>query len=208
MGKDRGLIIKQIPYGDSSRIIKCFTQSQGLQTLFVRTPKKGSLRALLQIGSFIEFTAINERQGNMIKPKEIKWDENIPNEAINHQSQAVWMFSIELLHKSLAEGLILTQLHKRVYAYYLNLFYENISSSATVTLLNISASLGLIDLNSLSNLLPAPILADLNKLTWTLNPIHSTPLNEIEIFNSELERFVSHFGIKQINSLNLINFDE
>lgn len=207
MIKDRGLIVKQIPYSDSSRIIKCFTQNHGIKTLFVRIPKKGSTKALLQIGSFIEFTASENTKGGMLSPKEIKWDSNIPNQQLNLLSQSSWVFTLELLHKSLVEGFALPQLHERIYNYYIFLLYQEIQSSPCVSLLNIAGSLGVIDLYGLSPLLPDHILKNLNKLAWNLNPNTSNPVKEIEVFNTELERFISHFGIQRIDSLELIEID-
>lgn len=208
MIKDRGLIVKQIPYSDSSRIVKCFTQNSGIKTLFVRIPKKGSTKALLQVGSFIEFTATESNKGGMLSPKEIKWDSNIPNESLDLERQSTWLFTLELLHKSLVEGFALPILHERIYNYYIYLLYNEISPSPTVTLLNVAGTLGVIDLSGLCSLMPNEVLKNLNKLAWNLKPAHANPINELEVFNTELERFISHFSIQRIDSLDLLDLND
>jgi recombinational DNA repair protein (RecF pathway) len=205
MYQDRGLIIKHIPYGDSSRIIKCFTQEKGLITLFVRIPKKGPSRALYQTGSFIEISAPTYKKGSMLSPKDVKWDSNIPNQALAFETHTIWLFTLELLQKSLAEEFQLTQLHERVYSYYAHLLYEEIATNPTISLLNIAASLGVIDLNGINPLLGSTLIEDLNKLGWNLRHHTHPAMKDTEIFNTELERFLSHFNIQQLESLVLLD---
>lgn len=205
MYKDRGLIIKHIPYGDSSRIIKCFTQEKGLITLFVRIPKKGPSRALYQTGSFIELSASNYKKGSMLTPKEIKWDSNIPNQPLAFETHTIWLFTLELLQKSLVEEFQLTQLHERVYSYYAHLIYQEIEINPTIPLLNIAASLGVIDLHGINPLLGSNLIEQLNKLGWNLKPHQHPAMKDAEVFNTELERFLSHFNIQHLESLVLLD---
>lgn len=204
MYKDRGLIVKQIQYTDSSRILKCFTQEKGLITLFVRIPKKGSARALIQTGSFIHFTAQNNKTGSMMTPKDLKWDDNIPNQQLALEHQSVWIFNLELLQKALVDEFPLPELHERVYQYYVHLLHESVSSSPTIPLLNIAASLGVIDLSGISSLLSEPLILQLNTLGWNIPKTNFQPMKDEEVFNTELERYLSHFGIQQLDSLELL----
>lgn len=204
MYKDRGLIVKQIQYTDSSRILKCFTQDKGLITLFVRIPKKGSARALIQTGSFIHFTVQSSKAGSMMTPKELKWDDNIPNQPLAMDVQAVWLFNLELLQKALVDDFPLADLHERIYQYYVHLLHDTISNSPTIPLLNIAACLGVIDLNGLLPLLSDSILSQLNTIGWNLPKNNYQPMKDEEIFNTELERYLSHFSIQRLDSLELL----
>jgi recombinational DNA repair protein (RecF pathway) len=204
MYKDRGLIVKQIQYTDSSRILKCFTQEKGLITLFVRIPKKGSARALIQTGSFLHFTVQSHKKGSMMSPKEIKWDANIPNQPLALDRQATWLFSLELLQKALVDEFPLAHLHERMYQYYVHLLHDSITNEPAIPLLNIAAGLGVIDLAGISPLLSDSLLKQLNTIGWTLPKHKFNPMKDEEIFNTELERFLSHFGIQQLESLELL----
>jgi hypothetical protein len=91
-----------------------------------------------------------------------------------------------------------------VYSYYAHLLFEEIATNPTVTLLNIAASLGVIDLNGINPLLGLSLIKDLNKLGWNLKQHKHTAMKDSEVFNTELERFLSHFNIQYIESLVLL----
>ena len=136
--------------------------------------------------------------------KEIKWDQNIPSIALNLEAQNTWFFTLEILNKSLVENFSLPELHERIYAYYAHLIFADISTYACIPLLTIAASLGVIDLKGLRTILPVCLIKDLNKLGWKLESHNFQPSGIKEIFNTEFERFSSHFGIQNIESLSLI----
>ena len=77
MLKDKGLVLRVIPYSDSARIYQCFTLDNGLISLFGRVAKsKGLMR--LQTGSFIVFSAKQFSTQNLAmrladNQKKIRW---------------------------------------------------------------------------------------------------------------------------------------
>lgn len=204
MIKDRGLIIKQIPYSDNSRILRCFTLNKGLLTLFARIPKKSTIRGLLQTGSFIQFSANKKNESSLYSLTEAKWDDNIPSNQISLEANNSWIFTLEILHKSLAEELPLPHLHERLYRYYAHLLYEEVSLDPLISLLNIAGTLGVIDIHGLNQLLPQSVINDLNKLNWELKTHQYKEVPRNQVFNTELDRFMKHFNISNLESLYLV----
>lgn len=204
MFKDRGLVLRIVPYSDSSVIVRCFTDTQGVMPLFARVSKSRRQSGHLQTGSFIEFSA-HERTGSMAAITEGRWDSRIPSNALSPASLGVWLFTVELLQKTLAEKLHLFQLKQRIDRYYAHLLHSAISVEPCVPLLIISSSLGLSDLSRLPLSTHEPAYKDLNTLGYSLppGPIQN-PIAADDVFAFELERLTKHFEIGVIDSLALL----
>ena len=137
-------------------------------------------------------------------PKDLKWDDNIPNQPLALDAQATWLFNLELLQKSLVDDFPLVQLHERIYQYYVHLLHDSISNEPAVPLLNIAASLGVIDLHGIAPLLSETLTNQLNIIGWNIPKHTYQPMKDEEVFNTELERFLSHFSIQHLDSLVLL----
>lgn len=203
MIKDRGLILRIVPYSDSSVIIRCFTDSDGVVPLFARLPQRKRQSGHLQTGSFIEFTA-QQRATSMLSVKESRWDSSMPNQQLPAPALGVWMFTIELLQKSLAEKLALPALKQRIDHYYAHLLHGAISTDALIPLVVISNSLGLCDATRLPLAADVSIKDDLDTLGFAQQAKTTAPIDPTDIFAFELERFSKHFEIAAIDSLALL----
>ena len=207
MYKDHGLIIRAIPYSDSARILQCFTETKGLQALYIRMPKKRRLTGHLTPGSFISFAA-NQRSGSSLATlMEARWDQNMPTDPLSPEQHVVWLFTLELLQKSLKEDFPLPHLLQRVRLYYALLSQQQIDADPLVALVSVSGALGLSDVQLVSQLAETSIKNALEQLGWRFEISSSTrqPMSRKELFNLECDRFQQHFGIERLESLYLFD---
>lgn len=128
----------------------------------------------------------------------------MPNEPLPAPALGVWMFTIELLQKSLAEKLALLPLKQRIDHYYAHLLHGAISTDALIPLVVISNSLGLCDATRLPLASEASAKDDLATLGFDQQNAATTPIDPSDIFAFELERFSKHFEIPVIDSLALL----
>lgn len=204
MIKDHGFILRSIPYSDSAHILHCFTENHGLLALFTRVGKK-RLAGHLQSGAFVEFAA-NEKPGtDLLTTLEVRWDPNIPTDRLSGEGSGLWLFTVELLQRSLKERLILPALYHKTAMYYGYLSQDQIPLDPIIPMVMVSNQLGLADLGMVFKLAPLHC----QKALQTLGIGRELTLNASaeqgqEVFNIELHRFQQHFGIEHLGSLDLI----
>jgi len=204
MTRDSGLILRAIPYSDSARILKCFTESQGLISLFARGSKKKGGKGFLSHGSFIEFTADLNRSKEIQTLKDVRWDPRIPTDPLMPEQHALWLFTIELLQRSIKEELPIPQLLHRVRMYYALLTNSDVLQHPLVPLLLISSELGLSDLQQVSRMADDEVVNALSSLGWkAIQDEQVDPIPREQLFHIERDRFQEHFSIDRIESLYL-----
>ena len=195
----RGLILRNIPYSDSSRIIRCFTSESGIKAYFIRLSKNKKQTGHLQVGCFIEFQTKGTSNGIT------SITESRPDSAINqcelHPSLiGVWLFTIELLNKSLPEDFHVPGLSQAIDTYYTHLSHQSISAEPLIPLILISSKLGVHD----------PLTCEVEEKSTLAESLYllnmqTTPSSVTNIkFLPTLHEFQLHFNIKRIESLYLL----
>lgn len=205
MYRDRGIVLKIIPYSDSAAIIRCFTHTKGVIALFTRYGKKTKQAGHLQTGAFIEFTA-QPRPNALLSVRDCHWDRNVPNTSLHPSLLATWLFTVELLHKALAEDFALPHLKTQVDTYYAHLLHEAISPDPCTPLILISSALGLFDPTQLAQRTHKTVVEDLRCLGYSFSePAHIHPSGDQKtLFEAELNRFMQHFGIQRLDACELL----
>ncbi len=105
--KTKAIVISSIKYQEKSLIVKCFTESNGLKTYFVRdafsTRKSSQKIAYFQPLTILEIEAIHKNKSTMDNFKEIKI--GIPYQTIHSDiyKSAIVIFISEILHHSIHE---------------------------------------------------------------------------------------------------------
>ena len=204
MIRARGIVVRSIPYSDSARILHCFTENHGLLALFTRTGKKRML-GHLQNGSFIEFTAKEKSGTDLLTLGDSRWDPKVPTDPLRGEEASLWLFTVELLQKSLKEKLIIPQLYHRSTTYFAYLSQGGVSLEPIIPLVMISHDLGLADLSMVFKLADARSVQALQTLGVGRDVAFDPERTQVkEVFNIELDRFQQHFGIQKLGSLDLI----
>jgi len=194
----RGLILRIVPYSDSSRIIKCLVDGEGLQSFFLRLSKKQGGAGHLQTGHFIEF-AISEQSKGIKAIKESRLDNALGANFLNPTSYAVWLFTLELLNKSLQEDFNIPGLSKSIDTYYSHLSHSTICNDPIIPLLMLSKAFGIFDNKSLAINAHTDALEGLNKIGL------QTPTSDHTVdFAQVLNVFKNHFGIHSLESEDLL----
>ena len=207
MLKDKGLVLRVIPYSDSARIYQCFTLDNGLISLFGRVAKsKGVMR--LQTGSFIVFSAKQKPNTSLYTLTDVGWDPSVPTDRPNGQESALWMFTLELMQKSLKEQLAIPQLFHRLAAYYAYLTQGELSLNPLIPLVIVSHDLGVCDSQMVIKMADDSSVSQLIKLG--IGEVDSSrkktdSFQSKDVFNVELERFQQHFGITHVESIYLLD---
>lgn len=207
MIKDQGLVLRSIPYSDSARIYQCFTLNHGLISLFGRSSKSKSTMKL-QTGAFIVFAAKQKPNSSLFTLTEVSWDTSVPTDIPNGQESALWMFAIELMHKSLKEQMAIPQLFHRLATYYAYLTQGELSLNPILPLVIVSHDLGVCDSQMVMKLADDQVVSQL--LLLGINASEETrrktdSLSSKDIFNVELDRFQQHFNIHNVESLYLLD---
>jgi DNA repair protein RecO (recombination protein O) len=105
--KTKAIVISSIKYQEKSLIVKCFTQSDGLKSYFVRdafsSRKSNQKIAYFQPLSILEIEAVHKNKGTLENFKEIKLA--IPFQTIHNDviKSTIVMFLSEMLHFSIQE---------------------------------------------------------------------------------------------------------
>jgi hypothetical protein len=203
MIKDRGIVLRNIPYSDGARIVHCFTENNGLKALFTRTSMKRSA-GHLQSGSFIEFTAQQKTAKDLLTLSDARWDPKIPSDILSPEASMLWLFAVEMMQKSLREHIVLPQLYHRLCTYFALLGQGEISLHPLVPLVTIAHEYGISDLNQVFEMGSRGPLSGL-KLLGLGRTLHegSQPQDQA-LFNVELDRFQQHFGIARLTSLEIL----
>jgi DNA repair protein RecO (recombination protein O) len=105
--KTKAIVISSLKYQEKSLIIKCFTESDGLKTYFVRdafSSRKSSHRnAYFQPLTILKIEAVHKNKGTMESFKEIQIEipfQTIPSDIYK---STIAMFISEILHYSIHE---------------------------------------------------------------------------------------------------------
>jgi hypothetical protein len=207
MLKDQGLVLRSIPYSDSARIYQCFTLNTGLISLFGRVSNKKSATRL-QTGAFIVFTARQKPNTSLYSLNEVSWDPSVPTDLPNGQASALWMFTLELMQRSIKEEMAIPALFHRLAAYYAYLTQGEVSLNPIIPLVLVSHDLGVCDSQMVMKLADDAVVDQLLRLgiDASFEPRNKSDLLQSQdIFNVELDRFQQHFNISQFESLYLLD---
>ncbi len=194
----RGLILRIIPYSDSARIIKCLVDGEGQQALFTRISKKTGGSGHLQTGHFIEFRVTDKKTG-VKSIKESRLDSALGANFLVPQAYGVWLFTLELLNKSLQDNFNIPELTKKMDQYYSHLSHGTIPFEPIIPLIILSVSYGIFDQKNTGIQASAAAHSGLN--IFGIQTATNVPMVS---FDQILTRFTNHFAIQQIESLDLL----
>lgn len=105
--KTRGIIFKNLKYGESSLIQDIYTEEYGLKSYIisgVRNKKKGNKSGLLQVMGLVDIVAYNKESKSLNRIKEVKADylyRSIPFDVVR---SSIGMFMIEISRRSIREN--------------------------------------------------------------------------------------------------------
>jgi DNA repair protein RecO (recombination protein O) len=105
--KTKAIVISALKYQEKSLIVKCFTQSSGLKSYFVRdafsSRKANQKNAYFQALTILEIEAVHKNKGTLEHFKEIKIA--IPFQTLHSDifKSTIAMFVSEILHHSIHE---------------------------------------------------------------------------------------------------------
>ncbi len=105
--KTKGIVLRNIPYGETSLVVTIFTELFGLQTYMVngvRTTRKSSAKANhFQPGAILFLVVYHNDQQSMQRIKEFTWDflyQHVLSDVIKN---SIALYMVELLHKCLKQ---------------------------------------------------------------------------------------------------------
>ena len=106
--KTKGIVLRVVKYGESSIITSVFTELFGIQSYIVNgvrvNSKKGSGRGnLFQPASLLDLVVYHNELKNLQRIKEFKWAHIYDNIFFSVFKNAVGLFMIELLQRSLKQ---------------------------------------------------------------------------------------------------------
>ena len=106
--KTKGIVLKTVRYGETSIITGIFTELFGLQSYLINgvriTSKKGTGKAnLLQPGAILDMVVYHNELRNLQRVKEFKWGYIYENIFFNVFRNAVALFMVELLQRSIRQ---------------------------------------------------------------------------------------------------------
>lgn len=138
---------------------------------------------------------------------ESRWDPEMPTDALSPDRSVIWMFTLELLQKSLKENFALPHLLHRIRLYYALLTQQEIATNPLIPLVTISAELGISDPQMVAQLAGAEVNEALGQLGIKVKPTEKQgiSMSEKQLFNVERDRFQEHFGVAQLDTLYLID---
>lgn len=105
--KTKAIVISSLKFQEKSLIVKCFTQSHGLKSYFVRDAfsgrKSNQKIAYFQPLTILEIEAIHKNKGTLENFKEIKIGTPFHSIHSNIYKSTIVMFVSEILHHSIHE---------------------------------------------------------------------------------------------------------
>ena len=109
--KTKAIVISSIKFQEKSLIVKCFTQSDGLKSYFVRNAFSGSKSsrslgtkiAYFQPLTILEIEAVHKNKGTLENFKEIKISTPFQSIHSDIYKSTIVMFVSEILHHSIHE---------------------------------------------------------------------------------------------------------
>ena len=102
----KGIVLRQIKYGETSLIVSIYTEIFGLQSYLmngVRTSGKSSKAYFFQPGSILDLQVYHNELKNLQRIKEVKWSKLYQNIFSDVIKNSVALFIVELLSKSLKQ---------------------------------------------------------------------------------------------------------
>ena len=105
--KTKAIVISSLKYQEKSLIVKCFTQSEGLKSYFVRdafsSRKSNQKIAYFQPLTILEIEAIHKNKGTLENFKEIKIATPFQSIYADIYKSTIALFISEILHHSIHE---------------------------------------------------------------------------------------------------------
>ncbi|PUZ27860.1 DNA replication and repair protein RecO [Chitinophaga costaii] len=105
--KTRGIVLRQVKYGDTSLIVSIFTELFGVQSYMVNGARSAKPKAtkgnLLQPGNILDMVVYHHEQKNMQRIAEFKLGYIYSSLSFNVVKNTVSMYMIELLQKCLRQ---------------------------------------------------------------------------------------------------------
>ncbi len=105
--KTKAIVISSLKYQEKSLIVKCFTQSEGLKSYFVRdafsSRKSNQKIAYFQPLTILEIEAIHKNKGTLENFKEIKIATPFQSIYADIYKSTIVLFISEILHHSIHE---------------------------------------------------------------------------------------------------------
>lgn len=105
--KTKGIVLRNIKYGETSLVVTVFTELFGLQTYMVngvRTAKKSSAKANhFQPGAILDLVVYHSDQKTMQRIKEFKWDFLFQEVLSDVIKNSLALYIVELLQKCLKQ---------------------------------------------------------------------------------------------------------
>ncbi|PKH66633.1 DNA repair protein RecO [Flavobacterium sp. ALD4] len=105
--KTKAIVLSSIKFQEKSLIVKCFTQSHGLKSYFVRDAfsgrKSNQKIAYFQPLTILEIEAVHKNKGTLENFKEIKVSTPFQTIHTNIYKSTIVMFVSEVLHHSIRE---------------------------------------------------------------------------------------------------------
>ncbi len=102
-----GIVLRSIKYGETSVIVNIFTELFGIQSYLVNgvrsSKQSGSKSIYFQPGSLLEMQVYNRDMKNLQRIKEYKWSYLYANVFTDVVKNAVAMYMVELLQRSLKQ---------------------------------------------------------------------------------------------------------
>ncbi|HET7114966.1 MAG TPA: DNA repair protein RecO [Hanamia sp.] len=102
----KGIVLRTIKYGETSVIVSMLTELFGIQSYMVngvRTSGKTSKSHFFQPSSILEMQVYHNELKNLQRMKDVKWDVLYKNILSDITKNAVAIFMVELLQKSLKQ---------------------------------------------------------------------------------------------------------
>ncbi len=121
----RGIVLRVIPYGETSIITNIFTEHFGVQSFMVKGVRTASSKrhkaALFQPATLLQLVIYQQPQGNLQYLREFNrffLFSSIPEEVIKH---SILLFSVELLLRLLPESAAVQELFRFAVQYFISL---------------------------------------------------------------------------------------
>ena len=105
--KTKGIVLRTIPYGETSVVVSIFTELFGVQSYMVngvRTAKKSSAKANhFQPGAILDLVVYHNEQRSMQRIKEFRWDYLFREVLSDVIKNSIALYIVELLQKCLKQ---------------------------------------------------------------------------------------------------------
>ena len=102
----RGIVLRQVKYGETSIVATIYTEIFGIQSYLVngvRTQSKTSKAALFQPSSLLDMQVYHNELKNLQRIKELKWSVLYHNILSDVTRNSVALYMVEVLHKCLKQ---------------------------------------------------------------------------------------------------------